>query len=252
MKSRRSTLALTALAASLVLFSGAAASAALPSQPDAVPAPKSASPLITVSATAEVQRKPEIAVVHLGVELREATASAASEKVGAAMDKVLKAINDLKAAGVQLQTSGVSLSPAYSYQQDNLRQLLGYDASSMLRIRVEDPKSIGRIIDAAISAGANRIDGISFEVKEALQPRQEATTLAAKAARDKADTLAAALGLKIKSVVTATTSGDSPRYWAMTANRRMSAAAEGMGMGEGIEPGLITFTAEATVTFAAE
>lgn len=219
-------------------------------QPAGEPGPRIEAPKITVSATAEVQRKPELAIVRIGAEFREATASAASEKAGAAMEQVARAIEGLKLAGVQLQTSGVSLSPAYDYRQDELRRLLGYDAVSVLRVRVEDPKSVGRIIDAAITAGANRVEGISFELKEAVEPRREAIRLAGQAAREKAETLASALGLKIKSVVTATASNDSPGPWETGTNRRQMMAAEGIG--GSIEPGLITFSAEATVTFAAE
>lgn len=239
----------------LVMLMGVPASSALAVQPDAVTAARAGTvyPQITVSATGEVQRKPDYAFVHIGVEFREPTATAASERAGSAMDKVVKAIEELKLPGQQLQTSGVSLNPAYVWRsQEEPRQLLGYDAVSMLRVRCEDPKSVGKIIDAAIMAGANRIDGVSFEIKEALEARQEATRLAAQAARQKAETLAGALGLKIRSVVTATTSSDSPRPWMMAQANRVASAPSPEGLGGAVEPGLITIQAEATVTFAAE
>lgn len=239
----------------LVMLMGLPIGSSMAAQPDAVSAARAGTvyPQITVSATGEVQRKPDYAFVHIGVEFREQTATAASERAGAAMEKIVKAIEGLKLAGQQLQTSGVSLNPAYVWKsQEEPRQLMGYDAVSMLRVRIDDPKSAGKVIDAAIAAGANRIDGVSFEIKEALEARQEATRLAAQAARQKAETLAGALGLKIRSVVTATTTSDSPRPWMMAQANRVASSPAPEGFGGAVEPGLITIQAEATVTFSAE
>jgi uncharacterized protein YggE len=210
-------------------------------------------PVITVSGSGEVERKPDFAVVSVGIQAREKSAATASEKAGSAMRSVAKALEELEIPDMQLQTSGVSLNPAYSWQNDGQAQrqtLLGYDASSTLRVRIEDPAKIGTIIDAAVGAGANSIHGISFELKEALQARQEALTMAARAARDKAETLAEALGLELRSVVTATASSDSPPWQPMMSNRAAFAEAA-PGLGQGIEPGMVTVRAETTVTFAA-
>jgi uncharacterized protein len=201
----------------------------------------------------EVERKPDYAVVVVGVQVRESSAATASESVGTKMLQVRKALDDLKFPNMQLQTSGVSLNPAYSWRNDGQEQqqtLLGYDASSSLRVRLEDPIKVGAVIDAAVGAGANRIHGISFELKEALKARQEALTMAAQAAREKAETLAAALGLRVKSVLTATTSSEAPPWQPMASNMARYDAAAG-SLGQAIEPGMVTVRAEATVTFAA-
>ncbi len=247
----RTTVAIIAASLASISLLGAAPM----TQPDVATKTAAATgPVITVSGSGEVERKPDYAVVHVGIQVREKSAGAASEKVGVAMRDIGKALEALKLPNMQLQTSGVSLNPAYSWHNDGQEQrqtLLGYDASSTLKIRIEDPARIGAIIDTAVGAGANRIHGISFELKEALKARQEALTMAAHAAREKADTLAAALGLRITTVVTATASSDSPPWQPMMANRAAFAAEGAPGMGEGIEPGMVTVRAETTVTFAA-
>lgn len=246
--------AITALAISVVtlaLFGAARMSDT--TQPDSVVKPAWTGPVITVSGSGEVERKPDYAVVVVGMQVRETSAAAASEAVGNAMLKIRKALDELNFPNMRLQTSGVSLNPAYSWQNDRGDQrqtLIGYDASSTLRVRLEDPTKIGAVIDAAVRAGANRIHGISFELKEALAARQEAITMAAQAARQKAETLAAALGLRITSVLTATTSSDTPPWQPLAANRAQFDAAAA-GLGDVIEPGMVTVRAEATVTFAA-
>jgi len=211
---------------------------------------------LVVSGVGEVQRKPDFATITVGFEGQEATARAASAKAGAAIEAIGKAINALPLPGEkQIQTGSVDLAPVYDPQPvDSVGRptgqpkLSGYRASSTMQIRTADAKSIGVIIDAATGAGANRIFGVSFGLKEALQAREEAIRLAAASAAAKAETLAGALRLKIDGVLTATTSDpDQGRFYGrnMTANM---AQAEG-GFSEAIEPGMVTVRAEVSVTY---
>lgn len=256
MKAARVLLIAGTLVASSTLF-GFAASSSQPGAPDIV-AHRGASidvPVITVSGSGEVEKKPDYAVIVVGVQSRQKTAGAASENVGANMKQVVEAIRKLELTGMQLQTSGATLNPAYTWSTKDGEQkqtLVGYDASSTIRVRVEDPSKIGAVIDASVSAGANTIHSISFELKGALEARNEAVTMAAQAARQKAETLAAALGLRITRVITATTDADT-RPWQPMSNTVAFAREQAQpGMGETIEPGMVTVRANATVSFAAE
>src|SRR5262249_34256360 len=120
-----------ALVASLALF-GAAGTSPSSTQPDAAAkGPAWSGPVITVTGSGEVERKPDYAVVHVGVQVREKSAGSAAEKAGTAMKAISDALNELRIPNMQLQTSGVSLSPAYSWHNDGQEQrqtLLGYDA----------------------------------------------------------------------------------------------------------------------------
>ena len=222
----------------------------------------SPAPVLAVSGIGEVQRKPDFAIVLVGIEVREPTAAKASERAGKSIEAVTKAISDLRLSAMTLQTSSVSLSPAYTWLRDTTgndgdrRKLVGYDATSIIRVKVEDPRSVGRIMDAAIAAGANRIDGVTFELKAALEASNEAITLAAKAARQKADTLAAALGMSIEAVIEATTSnveeGWRQPMSQMTSNLAAPASPAPDGLGSSIEPGMVTVKAEVSVRYRAK
>ncbi|MGE3109472.1 MAG: SIMPL domain-containing protein [Phycisphaerales bacterium] len=209
-------------------------------------------PVIRVSGTGEVQRRPDYAVVFVGVEMRDRRAQDASDKAGAGIAAIVKAVDGLKISGMQIQTSEVRLTPAYKWEGgDQQRILLGYDASSMVKVRVDDPKAVGKVIDAATGAGANRIDGVSFEISGALEARQEALRLAAKAARDKAETLAEALDMRIHCVIEASTTSSEPNLWMNTMANSMSRAPAEGGFDGSVEPGFVTIRAEAHVTFGA-
>jgi uncharacterized protein YggE len=215
-------------------------------------------PEIVVTGTGEVQRAPDFAVVSLGVECREPTAGAAAERAGAVMERVVREVKALGIPGMLVQTTSVTLNPQYEWVQPAGQRFVGFDAVSVVSVRVADPKAISRVIDTGIGAGANRVHGINFELKELLGARQEALTLAAKSAREKAQTLAAALGLKITGVVSASTGSSmaQPKWLGAQSANRAQMAMEGQGgaggLGEGVEPGMVTVQAEASVVFKAE
>lgn len=211
---------------------------------------------LVVSGVGEVQRKPDFATITVGFECQESSARVASSQAGAAIEAIGKAINALALPGEkQVQTGSIDLAPIYDPQPmdpmgrpTGQPRLSGYRASSTLQIRTADAKSIGVIIDAATGAGANRIFGVSFGLKEALRAREEAIRLAAASAAAKADALAGALRLSIDGVLTATTSDpDQGRFYGRNMATNM-AQAEG-GFSEAIEPGMVTVRAEVSVTY---
>lgn len=213
-------------------------------------------PIIRVSGTGEVQRRPDYAVIYVGVDTREKSAQKASDSAGTSIAAIVKAIELLRIPGTQIQTSDVRLNPAYRWESDDRQHvLLGYDASSVVKVRIDDPKAAGKVIDAATGAGANRVDGISFEINQALEARQEALRLAARAAKQKAETLAEALEMRIHCVIEATTTAAEPRLWmgsSQLTSNLSAAPAERGGFEGSVEPGFVTISAEATVTFAAK
>ena len=126
------------------------------------------------------------------------------------------------------------------------------EQGSTLRVRTGDLASSAQIIDAALTSGANRVDGVNFGIKEALAAREEALTLATRAARSKAAVMAAALDLKVTGVIEATTATKQSwgGYTNFAQNSRSEAASSGDDDGTVI-PGSIEVWAEATVTFSA-
>src|SRR5436309_12841177 len=82
-----------------------------------------------ISATGEVMRVPDVAIISAGVVTRSTTASGAIQDAADRMQRVLAA---LKRAGVDnrdVQTSNISLNPEYRYVENQPPQLTGYTAS---------------------------------------------------------------------------------------------------------------------------
>lgn len=154
---------------------------------------------ITVTGTGRVSVAPDVADLRLGVTTTEQTVSAARSGNAAAMSRVLAA---LRTAGIEardIQTSNLSLSPAYDYSGPTPR-LTGHTLQNTVAVVIRELASVGAAIDGALEAGATTVDSISFRVEDAAPHQQQARTLAVADARAKAEVLAAAAGVSIAGV----------------------------------------------------
>jgi uncharacterized protein YggE len=162
---------------------------------------------LDVSATGEVTRVPDVAIISAGVVTRQSTATAAIQEAADRMSRVLAA---LKRAGVEdrdIQTSSVSLNPEYRYENNQPPQLVGYSASNQLTIRFRDIRNSGKILDALVSQGANQINGPNLTIDKPEAALDEARAKAVAAARARADLYARSLGLRVVRVVSVSESG---------------------------------------------
>lgn len=158
---------------------------------------------ITVTASAEVEAVPDRAELQLGVRIRAATAQAAMTQNNTAMTAVITA---LKGAGVpeaDLQTSFVRLQPIYNSPAEGATtppQLVGFEATNVVRAALSDLTKVAAAIDAGVTAGANEVLGIGFRLVNEDQVRQNALRQALSRARPKAEAAAAALGVTLGDV----------------------------------------------------
>lgn len=159
-------------------------------------------PLITVQGSAELHSAPDLAIVRLGVEAQEETADAAQQRVNTTAQAVYEAIESAGVAAEAIQTTGISLSPVYAQpgQRGGNRRLVGYRAQNVVQARISDMEQVGPVLDAGLTAGANRVDGIQFSLEDDAALRREALGQAVAEARAKAQTIADALGVALGPV----------------------------------------------------
>lgn len=169
-----------------------AAPSALQAQDAADPEDRS---VIRVSGEAIVKGQPDRARIRFAVETEAETAREAGEANARLMDAVMEAVRELEARGLELSTSGYSLSPRYrSARADDPNRIVGYTARNHLLVTVDDVDRAGRIIDTALDAGANRVAGLNFEIRDTEPYRREALRRAVDQARTEAEIMAEALG----------------------------------------------------------
>jgi uncharacterized protein YggE len=212
--------------------------------------------LVSATGTATVSVRPDRATVTLGVDVQADKSEQAHAQANQRLGKVLAALRAVVLAqGEELvvQSSVISLQPVFSFEpaQPGVPQepkLTGFRASSTVTVRTGDLAAVGRLIDAGVAAGANRVDGIVFDLKDDSKARADALVRATRNAREQARLMLDALGLPAGRVVSATTGtrempGPMPRFGAAKA---MAESAPTV-----VEPGEISVSAEVTVTIEA-
>lgn len=183
--------------------------AALPSMARADDAKHQESTL-TVNGQAEVLAMPDRALVNVGAEAQDKDAADAIAKVNSIMNDALRNIKKLGIDDAAIQTTQVNLFPVY----ENLKaddpgpaNVVAYRANNSVQVTVDDLSLVGRVIDAANTAGANSQNGVDFQLKDDTAVKASALKLAAQQARTKAQALADALDVRLVEVRSVNESG---------------------------------------------
>jgi uncharacterized protein YggE len=152
---------------------------------------------ISVIGTGTVEAPPDIATLMIGVTAEGATAAEALAKNSAAVDAV---ITRLTATGIEsrdLQTSNLSLNPNWTGYDGGQPSISGYVAYNTLTVRVRRLDSLGAVLDAAVTVGANTLNGLTFGLADPAPVLDEARKAAVADARARAELLAEAAGMTL-------------------------------------------------------
>lgn len=216
-----------------VLAALALAVAALPAAAQAQPAQSITQTIagtrLDISATGEVTRVPDVAVISTGVVTRSTTASGAIQDAANRMERVRAALKRAGVADKDIQTSAINLNPEYRYENNQPPQLVGYSATNQLTVRFRDIRNSGKILDALVSEGANQINGPTLVIDQPEAALDEARARAVASGRARAELYARSLGLRIVRIVSVSESGGSypvPPPMPMYARAEMAQAAD--------------------------
>ena len=190
-----------ALAAILLVVAAAVAGVARPEGARAVDGP-SQTGSITVSGNGSVSSVPTTAVFSFGVDSRAATAKAALASNSREMREVIAAVK--AAGGKNVTTQSVSLSQAFG--PDGAPN--GFAASNVVTASIGLDR-VGGLIDAAVEAGANQVNGPSLGVADQEKLYRQALKAAVADARESAQVLAAAAGRSLGKVTSIVEGGGS-------------------------------------------
>lgn len=203
--------------------------------------PAQAAHSITVSGNGAVSVTPNQAAFTFGVSTQGKTAVQALAANSTAMQQVIDALKGAGIASDSLQTASVSLSTVTS---DSGAAIVGYTASNSVNVTIATVGEAGSIVDVAVSAGANQVDGPNLTVSDQSALYDRALKAAIADARAKAQVLADASGLHVGSVSSVEEAGGSTPVTYDTAKALPAT-------GPPIEAGTQQVTASVTVTFEA-
>lgn len=160
------------------------------------PAPRQAAQMETVSVTGEGRATlaPDRVSFTAGVETTDPALGPALEENNRRLAGLIAALKKQGVAGKEIRTSQVSISPQMDYQQGKRPRIVGYQVTNLVTVTRDDPADAGKLLQAALDAGANHVSGLSFTVADPTRGRDAALASAVADARAKAEVLARAAG----------------------------------------------------------
>ena len=152
--------------------------------------------LITVNGEAQVRVVPDEVEITLGIETVDLDLAKAKRENDELARKVLALAGGFGIDPKHVQTDFIQIEPHYDEYQGK-RALIGYFVRKNVVFVLRDVSRFEGLLGAALEAGANYVHGVQFRTTELRRHRDEARALALRAAKEKAEAMAAELGQKV-------------------------------------------------------
>ncbi|KAF0109352.1 MAG: hypothetical protein FD146_396 [Anaerolineaceae bacterium] len=203
---------------------------------------------LNVTGTGTVYLTPDIAYINIGVHTENADIAQAVASNNAQTQAVVDALRANGVDGKDIQTSNFSV---WSYQTSDpmTGEYTGmmYSVDNSVAVTVRDLTKLGNLLNIVVGAGANNINGISFDVTDKTAALAEARQKAMENAGSLANELAQTAGVSLGGIQNISYADYSTPYYGY-----------GYGMGGGggaesaaapINPGQLQVTATVNVTY---
>jgi uncharacterized protein len=160
--------------------------------------------------TGKVTAVPDLAAVTVGVTQDALVAKDAQNKVNETTAKIIAELKKLGFTEKDIKTQNYSVNPKYSYYMPTRNKPDGYTVSQEMEIKSKSIDKINKAIDVATINGANIINGASFTFSDELQKKLEnqAREKAVAEAKQKAETLSKAAGMRLGKIIDITENSD--------------------------------------------
>lgn len=176
---------------------------------------------ISVAGTGKVSAAPDVADINVGVVTQAPTARDALSANNQAMDALLATVKERGVAAKDVQTTSLNINPQYSQPPRNQAgqfvgqegfqpQIYAYEVTNTVNITARDLTKLGELLDAVVSAGANRMNGISFRFEEPEALLDQCRKQAMADAKRKAEMLAGEAGVVLGMPLTISEQGAAP------------------------------------------
>lgn len=192
--------------------------------------------------------KPDIAAVSFSI-LTEATTSKKAQDDNST--RSTKVVDFLKNQGIEekdIKTSGYNVYPQYSYPRPvplgvevqsypapdyypSNPKITGYQVSQSFEVKVRDLEKVSDILDGLVTAGANQVNNLGFQIDDIEKIKNEARELAIKNAKEKASTLKKQIGIRLGKIVNYYEGGNYSMYDKMYLAARPESGGGGVGGG---------------------
>lgn len=182
------------------------------------------------------------------------TASLENKTAIAEINKALQVYKTKNSDTTEIRTGSYSASPNYSYK-GNKKQITGYTVVNSITIRTKSTELLGKMIDSAIKAGADRVGSLSFSFENDGTICRDLILQATKEAQELAKVAAGTTNQTIKGVKAINTScytqmNNTSNFRNFASAKSMMATDEAAGIPETtVTPGKIKVRASVNADF---
>lgn len=205
---------------------------------------------LNVNGTGQIFLSPDIAYIYIGVHTEEPTAA---DAVTANNEETQRVIEALKVAGVEakdIRTTNFSIWPNQQYGPDGQPTGTRYVVDNSVFVTVRELDNLGDLLDAAISAGANSINSIQFDVADRTDALKKAREEAVKDAKAQAQELADVAGMNLGEVQSISFYDSAPMPYLNSYGKGGGGAAVSEAAAVPIQPGQLTLTVTVSMSYA--
>ena len=212
----------------------------------AAPQQETPRPTLSVDGQGTGTAAPDMATVTIGVTTQGKDAAKAQNDNAWVSNQIQAAVRGLGIEEKDIQTRNYSFYPNYSTDKDHRNEVTGYTVNNSVIVVVRDIKLTGKVIDAALSNGANEINSLDFSASDTKAVRKVALLNAIQDARNKADIIAKGLGKRIVGIQNVSESTGYIETRRFGGNMLMAVAKDAATP---ITPGSLSLTANVHIDF---
>jgi uncharacterized protein YggE len=216
-------------------------------------------PLITVSGQAEVWVPPDEVVFTLGVESVDKDISAAQKRTDDSVKAVFAIATRNNVKPEDVQTSYISVQPKYNtddvdYEQRRTlkREFVGYQVSKTVAVRLREISRFDSMLSDVLKAGVTRLSNVEFRDSQLRKHKDQARSMAMKAAQEKATLMAREIRQSIGPAYSIREGTTSAPYALSNISQNATSsvpADRADNESSAIAPGQISVSAQVTVSF---
>ncbi len=213
---------------------------------------------VTVEAEGKISAQPDIAYVDLSVAVTGSTVAEVTEEANSKMAVIIDGLKGLGVEREDIKTTQYNLWPRYNDRKprpeneleiaDQEPQIVGYQINQTVQVKVRDLSIVDQVVDSGTKNGANQVGSLRFDIDEASEFKDQAREIAFEKAREKAEKMADAAGVKLGRVVTFSEGYNAFPMRGM-ANFALDEAAVSVASAPAIEPGSQDLTINVSVTY---
>ncbi len=179
--------------------------------------------LFSSSGSGQATAVPDTASVSVGVTKTATAINNAQREVNTVASKLISDIKKLGISEKDIKTTNYTVSPNYGsggvepliYPSiGETEKITGYTVTQNIEVKVKPLDKVNSVVDTAIKNGANLVGGVNFTFSDELMKKLErqATEEAVNDAKEKAQTLASASGIKLSKIVNVVSSTNQPYF----------------------------------------